>query len=65
MADKVIEYEIYALSAYGSDVVIKYTLEEALECAEKWSMDSIDTDIMVVKVEKTKVKTFRNGGEVA
>ena len=65
MEDKVTEYEIYAISAYGSDVVIKYTLEEALECAEKWSMDSIDTDIMVVKVEKTKQKIFRNGGEVA
>lgn len=65
MADKDVEYEIYALSVWGSDVVIKYTLEEALECAKKWSMDSKDTDIMVVKVEKTKQKIFRNGGEVA
>lgn len=65
MADKVVEYEIYALSAYGSDVVIKYTLEEALECAKQWSMDSIGTDIMVVKIEKTKEKIFRNGGEIS
>ena len=65
MADKDVEYEIYALSVWGSDVVIKYTLEEALECAKKWSMDSKDTDIMVVKVEKTKQKIFRNGGVVA
>ena len=65
MADKDVEYEIYALSVWGSDVVIKYTLEEALECAKKWSNDSKDTDIMVVKIEKTKQKIFRNGGEVA
>lgn len=65
MADKDVEYEIYALSVWGSDVVIKYTLEEALECAKKWSNDSKDTEIMVVKVEKTKQKIFRNGGEIA
>lgn len=64
MADKVIEYEIYAISAYGSDVLIKFTLEQALKCAKEWSMESVDTDIMIVKVEKTKEKVFRNGGEI-
>lgn len=64
MADKVIEYEIYAISLYGSDVVIKFTLEQALKCAKEWSMESENTNIVVVKVEKTKEKVFRNGGEV-
>jgi hypothetical protein len=65
MENKKIEYEIYALNSYESDVVYAYSLQEAIEIAEKWSMDEIDTDIAVVKVEKTKIKSFRNGGEVA
>lgn len=66
MEKSYIEYEVYAYCAYGSDVVVKDTLEEAIECAEKWSMESIDTDIIIEKVERTPhIKTFRNGGEVA
>lgn len=58
-------YEIFAINAYGSDVLEKDTLEQALECAEEWSMSSIDTDVIVNKVTRVRVKAFRNGGEVA
>lgn len=58
-------YEVFALSAYASDLLECDTLEQAEKQALDWSMDKIDVDIMIVKVEKTKVKTFRNGGEVA
>lgn len=58
-------YEVFAISAYASDLLECDTLEQAEKQALDWSMDKIDVDIMIVKVEKTKVKTFRNGGEVA
>lgn len=58
-------YEVFAISAYASDLLECDTLEQAEKQALDWSMDKIDVDIMIVKIEKTKVKTFRNGGEVA
>ena len=58
-------YEVFALSPYASDLLECDTLEQAEKQALDWSMDKIDVDIMIVKVEKTRVKTFRNGGEVA
>ena len=62
---KYIEYEVYVWGV-ESDVVVKDTLEEAIECAEKWSMKEIDVDIIIEKVVRTPhIKAFRNGGEVA
>lgn len=61
-----IEYEIYVDSVYGSDVVVKDTLEEAIKCAEEWSMNThcVDSDVIIEKVERQIVKTFRHGCEV-
>ncbi len=56
-------YEVFALTVHGSDVVEKDTLEQALECAKKWSVDSKHTSIMVVKVDRTRVAIFEDGGE--
>ena len=44
------------------------TLEEAIKYAQMVSMSGepyIDEDISIIKVEETRVKCFRNGGEVA
>lgn len=61
-----IEYEIYVDSVYGSDVVVKDTLEEAIKVAEEWSMNTqcVDSDVIIEKVERTIVKAFRHGGEL-
>lgn len=61
---KYVEYEVYVWGV-ESDVVAKDTLEEAIECAEKWSMEVIDNDIFIEKVERDVIKKFRHGGEVA
>lgn len=60
-----VEYEVYA--RYGeTDIVVKDTLEEAIKCAEEWSMEAIDVDIVIEKVERTPhIKSFRHGNEVA
>ena len=49
------------------DQNIYHNLKIALETAERLSMaeEYIDTDIKVVEIQETKLKTFRNGGEVA
>ena len=58
-------YEVYAL--YGDcDLVVCDTLDEAIKMAKGWSMEYIDTDFTITKVEREYgVKKFRNGGEVA
>ena len=58
------EYEIYVSCVHGSDVVTKDTLEEAIEVAEKWSMEVVDCNVIIEKVERTIVNTFRYGGEL-
>lgn len=54
-------YEVFALSAFGSDVIEKYSLDEALECAKEWSLESTNKTIMVVKVERSKILIFEKG----
>lgn len=56
-------YEVFALTDNGSDVVEIDTLEQALECARKWSIDSAHISIMVVKVNRKKVVIFEDGGK--
>lgn len=60
-------YEIFVVSSIGVKVFEKDTLEQALAFAKEQSMRGIciDCDIDVNKVVRTKIKTFRNGGEVA
>ena len=58
------EYEIYVSTIYGSDVVTKDTLEEAIKVAEEWSMNVIDRDVVIEKVERQIIKSFRHGGEL-
>lgn len=59
------KYTTYEIFFEGNDDTIECdTLEEAENQALRWSM-GIDLDFMIVKVERKKVKTFRNGGEVA
>lgn len=60
-----IEYEVYA--RYGnSDVIVVDTLDEAIQEAMRLSMEWVDVDISIEKVERTLIdKHFRNGGEVA
>ena len=57
-------YEVYAYCSTQTDVVEVDTLEEAEAIALKWSMESIDVDIAIDKVEEEKIKCFRNGGQV-
>ena len=66
MAKTYVEFEVYADNIFGSDVVVKDTFEEAIECAVKWSNESADVDIIIEKVERTpSIKVFRKGVEVA
>ena len=65
MFEERIEYEVYASSVHGSDVVIKDTYEEAEKCAIEWSMEDIDVDIVIERVKRVVWRKFRNGGKVA
>lgn len=59
-----IMYEIYALNAWGSDVVTKYSYAEALECAKEWSKESPNTEIVIDKVTKEyQIVTFKGGNQ--
>lgn len=59
-----IEYEIYVNSIHGSDVVTFDTLDSAIKCAEEWSMNVIDCDVVIEKVERNQIKSFRHGSEL-
>ena len=62
------KYTIYQVfKAFSSGINLKEfdTLEEAEKEALKWSMNEIDRDVIIIKIEKDKIKTFRNGKEVA
>ena len=49
------------------DKLFFYNKDTAISCAEMLSTSNnyVDTDIKVVEIQETKIKTFRNGGEVA
>ena len=51
MEKKVVRYEVFADSVYGSDVVHADTLNEARKKAEEWAKDS-NCPIVVMKVEE-------------
>ena len=44
-------YEVYAQSAYGSDVLTFDSWEEALAAAKEWQSET-ENEIVIVKVEK-------------
>lgn len=48
-------YEVYAQSAYGSDVLTFDTWEEALVAAKEWQSET-ENEIVIVKVEKEWLK---------
>lgn len=56
----------YMVVVFDNKLIYEFE-ETAVKCAESLSMSDFytDTDIKVIKVEETKITTFRNGGEVA
>ena len=57
MAKKYVEYEVYVVNAWGSDLVVKDTLEEAVKVAKEWSHETTD-EVIVEKVEHEIVATI-------
>ena len=52
---KTVEYEVYADSVWGSDVITCDTKEEAIERAKEWKKDC-DKPIVILEITKEIVE---------
>lgn len=53
--NKQISYEVFVNSVYGSDVVEKDTLEEAIKVAKEWQKETKD-EVVILKKTLEEVK---------